>query len=61
VIGFLFGWSDQSPATLILGLALVIIMFVAPYGLVGLIKRLWAKVVLVVPKPAGTSLSTTGK
>jgi len=61
VIGFLFGWSDQSPATLILGLALVIIMFVAPYGLVGLIKRLWVKVVVVVPKPAGTSLPTTGQ
>lgn len=60
VIGFLFGWSDQSPATLILGLALVIIMFAAPYGLVGLIKRLWAKLVIVVPKPAGTSLPTTG-
>ena len=60
VIGFLFGWSDQSPATLILGLALVVIMFAAPYGLVGLIKRLWAKVVIVVPKPAGTSLPTTG-
>jgi len=59
--GFLFGWSDQSPATLILGLALVIIMFVAPYGLVGLIKRLWVKVVVVVPKPAGTSLPTTGQ
>lgn len=61
VIGFLFGWSDQSPATLILGLALVIIMFAAPYGLVGLIKRLWTKVVVVVPKPAGTSLPMTGQ
>ncbi|MEY3492658.1 MAG: hypothetical protein RL413_76 [Actinomycetota bacterium] len=61
VIGFLFGWSDQSPATLILGVALVVIMFAAPYGLVGLIKRLWAKVLVVVPKPAGTSLSSTGQ
>lgn len=55
IIGFLFGWADQSPATLILGCALVVIMFVAPYGLVGLIRRLVAKVVVIVPKPLGDS------
>ena len=56
-IGFLFGWADQSPATLILGLALVVLMFLAPYGLVGLIKRLWVKIVMVIPKPAGTPVA----
>jgi len=29
-------------------------MFVAPFGIVGLWRRLSAKVVRVVPKPAGT-------
>lgn len=53
VIGYLFGWADQSPATLILGVALVAIMFLAPYGLVGLIKKTVARFVIVVPKPAG--------
>lgn len=59
VIGFLFGWADQSPATLILGVALVLIMFLAPYGLAGLIKRLWVKIVVVIPKPAGTPVAMT--
>lgn len=53
VVGFLFGWADQSPATLILGVALILIMFLAPYGLVGLIKKSVARIVVVVPKPAG--------
>lgn len=53
VVGFLFGWADQSPATLILGVALILIMFSAPYGLVGLIKKTVARVVVVVPRPAG--------
>lgn len=55
IIGFLFGWADQSPATLILGVGLVIIMFAAPYGLVGLVKRVVAKVLVIVPKPLGDS------
>jgi len=54
ILGAIFGWADQSPATLILGVALVLIMFLAPYGLVGLFKRLWRKIVLVIPRPAGT-------
>lgn len=53
VIGFLFGWADQSPATLILGVGLVLIMFLAPYGLVGLIKKTSVRFLVIVPKPAG--------
>lgn len=60
IIGFLFGWADQSPATLILGCALVVIMFVAPYGLVGLIRRSVAKVIVIVPKPLGDSHLSLG-
>jgi len=55
ILGAIFGWADQSPATLILGVALVLIMFLAPYGLVGLFKRIWRKIVTIVPKPAGTT------
>jgi len=55
VIGWLFGWSDQSPATLVLAIALVVVMFVAPYGLVGLAQRLARKVVTVVPRPVGSA------
>lgn len=53
IVGFLFGWADVSPATLILGAALVLIMFAAPFGLIGLIKKTVARFVIVVPKPAG--------
>lgn len=56
VIGFLFGWADQSPATLILGVALIVIMFAAPYGLVGLIKKIVTKFLVVVPRPAGSAM-----
>jgi branched-chain amino acid transport system permease protein len=58
ILGKIFGWADQSPATLILAVVLVIIMFLAPYGLVGLVKRATRRVVVVVPRPAGTSLKT---
>jgi branched-chain amino acid transport system permease protein len=57
VIGFLFGWADQSPATLILGLGLILIMFLAPYGLVGLIKKTVARFLVIVPKPAGSDVA----
>ncbi len=56
VIGFLFGWADQSPATLILGLGLILIMFLAPYGLVGLIKKITVRFLVIIPKPAGRSV-----
>lgn len=59
VIGFLFGWADQSPATLILGVALIVIMFAAPYGLVGLVKKIVTKFLVVVPRPAGSAMPST--
>ena len=42
-----------SPASLILAIVLLIVVFVAPFGIVGLLKRLAAKVVVIVPSPAG--------
>lgn len=55
VIGWLQGdWFSGSPATLILAVVLIIFMFVAPFGLVGLLRRIARRFVVIVPKPAGT-------
>lgn len=53
-IGWLFGWMSGSPASLILALVLLGMMFVAPFGIIGLFKRLAAKFVVLIPSPAGT-------
>jgi branched-chain amino acid transport system permease protein len=50
VLGFIFGWTDQSPATLILGLALIVIMLFAPTGLMGLLRKLTRRIVSVTPR-----------
>ena len=36
---------------------LLVLMFVAPFGIVGLLKRLAARVAVIVPSPAGTRSS----
>lgn len=51
---FLFGWLTGSPAALILAIVLLVMMFVAPFGIVGLLKRWAAKLVVLVPRLAGT-------
>ena len=53
VIGWLFGWANQSPATLILSIVIIVVVFVAPHGIVGLFKQLARKFVVVVPDPVG--------
>ena len=53
-IGWLFGWMSGSPAALILAIALLVMMFAAPFGIIGLLKRLAAKAVVIIPSPAGT-------
>ncbi len=56
VIGWLQGdWFSGSPATLILAIVLIIFMFVAPFGLVGLLRRIGRRFVVIIPKPAGTA------
>jgi branched-chain amino acid transport system permease protein len=55
LVGILFGWLKSSPATFILALALLLAMFTAPYGIVGLLKRLAARFVAIIPTPAGTT------
>ena len=55
VIGWMFGWANQSPATLILSIVIIVVVFVAPHGIVGLLKQLTRKFVVVVPDPVGAS------
>ncbi len=45
---------ETSPATFILAVIIIIVIFVAPFGLVGLMKRIARYFVVIVPKPAGT-------
>ena len=49
-MGQIFGWADQSPATLILAIGLLIVMFVAPFGLAGLARRIGRQFVRVSPE-----------
>ena len=53
LVGALFGWLNGSPATLILAILLLVLMFVAPFGIVGLLKRLAAKVVVTRSEAGG--------
>ena len=50
---WLFSWMTGSPASFILAVVLLIMMFVAPFGIVGLLRRLTAHVVHIVPAPPG--------
>jgi branched-chain amino acid transport system permease protein len=54
VIPAVFGWFNGSPASLITAAVLIGFMFVAPFGLVGLAKKIFRKLVVVIPRPAGT-------
>ena len=51
--GFLTDFLDGRPnlATIVFAALLIILMFVAPFGLVGLAKRIGRKVIFVVPRP----------
>lgn len=56
ILGWLQGdWFGGSPASLILAIVLIVLMFAAPFGLVGLLKRIAHRFVVIVPKPAGTT------
>ncbi|MET0907831.1 MAG: branched-chain amino acid ABC transporter permease [Ilumatobacteraceae bacterium] len=57
LVGFAFGWLKSSPATFILAALLLLLMFVAPFGVVGLLKRVAVKGAVIVPSPAGTRSS----
>ena len=44
-------WADGPVADVVFGALLIVLMFVAPQGIVGLVKRLSRAVVRVVPRP----------
>jgi branched-chain amino acid transport system permease protein len=47
LIGWLFDWSAISPASIILSVSLIALMFVAPDGVFGLLRRLVRKIVAI--------------
>ncbi len=49
------GWADMPPSMGIFAVALIGLMFMAPFGIVGLWRQTIARFVTVVPRPAGTS------
>lgn len=56
IIGTVFNdWLniEGSPATLILAFILLAMMFVAPFGIVGLLRRIARRIVTIEPRPAG--------
>jgi branched-chain amino acid transport system permease protein len=57
IIPSVFGWFNGSPASLITAALLIAFMFVAPFGLVGLAKKFFRKLVTIIPKPAGTGVT----
>jgi len=62
IIGTVFNdWLniEGSPATLILAIVLLAMMFVAPFGIVGLLRRITRHVVVIVPRPAGRPIAET--
>jgi hypothetical protein len=58
VIRPLFAWAKTPPGTGIFALALIVLMFIAPRGIVGFFKQHSPRIVRVIPKPAGTGAVT---
>ncbi len=54
----LFSWSSTPPGSGIFAIVLIVLMFVAPFGIVGMWRRFQARFVMVVPRPAGTGTIT---
>jgi branched-chain amino acid transport system permease protein len=50
-----FSWSKIPPGTGIFAVVLIVLMFVAPLGLVGLWRKHTPRLVRVLPRPAGTA------
>jgi branched-chain amino acid transport system permease protein len=59
IVGTVFNdWLNiqGSPATLILAIILLAMMFIAPFGIVGLLRRIARRFVVIVPRPAGNPI-----
>ncbi|MFN8023852.1 MAG: branched-chain amino acid ABC transporter permease [Acidimicrobiales bacterium] len=52
-----FSWSKIPPGTGIFAVILIVLMFVAPRGIVGLWKQYSPLVVRIVPRPAGGAIA----
>lgn len=52
----ILGWSDMPPSRGIFAVALIALMFFAPYGIVGLWRKTITRFVTVVPRAAGTAI-----
>ncbi len=52
-----FSWSKVPPGTGIFAVILIVLMFVAPRGIVGLWKQYRPRVVRIVPRPAGVAVA----
>jgi branched-chain amino acid transport system permease protein len=52
-----FSWSKVPPGTGIFAVILIVLMFVAPRGIVGLWKQYSPLVVRIVPRPAGGAIA----
>ena len=52
-----FSWSKVPPGTGIFAVILIVLMFVAPRGIVGLWKQYSPRVVRIVPRPAGVAVA----
>ena len=59
IIRPLFSWSNTPPGSGIFAIVLILLMFVAPFGIVGMWKRTIARFVTVTPRPAGTGTLQT--
>jgi branched-chain amino acid transport system permease protein len=46
---------ETSPATFVLAVIIIVVIFVAPFGVVGLLRRIARYFVVIVPRPAGTA------
>ena len=52
-----FSWAKVPPGTGIFAVILIVLMFVAPRGIVGMWKQYSPRVVRIVPRPAGVAVA----
>lgn len=61
VVRPLFSWSKIPPGTGIFALLLIILMFAAPRGIVGLWKQYSPRIVRITPSPVGVGVVEPGR
>jgi branched-chain amino acid transport system permease protein len=58
---WMLSWSEVSPSDGIFAILLVVLMFVAPRGVVGMWRQHSWRIVRIEPKPAGTGVAPSDK